>query len=151
MATADRPTTRHLRRTIPTAMAASGPKSGPTTMAPTMRIGWSLTTPTAAIIVATAMKTRKVAVSRTSSPARASTSCQTTASSSPPKTLAALRFAFGESVSSTDSIAIEPERSRPAACSSPRSSLAATRSTSQSTTSPVGSAPAPGSRMTLET
>lgn len=47
-------------RTSPTQSAASGPKSGPTTIAPTMRIGSSNTTPIAAIIVATAMNTRKV-------------------------------------------------------------------------------------------
>ena len=44
--------------TMPTQNATSGPNSGPTTMAPTMRIGWSSMTPIAAIMVATIMKQR---------------------------------------------------------------------------------------------
>jgi hypothetical protein len=44
--------------TSATQSAASGPNSGPTTIAPTMRIGWSRRTPMPAIIVAMIMNAR---------------------------------------------------------------------------------------------
>ena len=46
------------RFTSATDRPASGPNSGPTTMAPTIRIGWSRTIPTTAICIAAIMKRR---------------------------------------------------------------------------------------------
>ncbi len=61
-------------------MAANGPYSGPTTIAPTIRIGESSRIPAAAIIAATAMNTRNEGVSIASSRARNSSSSHTSAS-----------------------------------------------------------------------
>lgn len=49
---------RGARCTIEVEMLTSGPNSGPTAMAPTMRTALSSTTPQAAIIVARVMKAR---------------------------------------------------------------------------------------------
>lgn len=62
------------RRTIATASAASGPNSGPTTMAPTTVTGESVTTPTAAIKHARQRNAMKVTLSRDSSRVRAASS-----------------------------------------------------------------------------
>jgi hypothetical protein len=43
---------------MPTHSATSGPNSGPTTIAPTIKIGWSTRTSMLAINMATTMKVR---------------------------------------------------------------------------------------------
>ena len=68
------------RRARPTAMAASGPNSGPTTIAPTTVTAESVTIPIPASSVAIVRKVTKLPVSAASSPVRASTSSQMTAS-----------------------------------------------------------------------
>ena len=55
---ADEPARRGWRATMPTHSATSGPNSGPTTIAPTIKIGWSTRTPMLAINMATTMKVR---------------------------------------------------------------------------------------------
>ena len=72
------------RWTIATLRPAIGPNSGPTTIAPMIRISWSVRMPTAAISIASAMKARKLADSSTFSEVRDSTSSQTTASDGQP-------------------------------------------------------------------
>ncbi len=57
-AISERRARRGPRRTIAVQMPARGPNSGPTAMAPTIRIALSRTTPQAAIIVASVMKAR---------------------------------------------------------------------------------------------
>ena len=57
-ASSDRRASAGRRCTIATHSPASGPNSGPTTIAPTTRIGWSSSSPNAAIMVATHMNTR---------------------------------------------------------------------------------------------
>ena len=62
----------------------SGRTPGPTTIAPMIRISWSVRIPTAAISIASAMKARKLAESSMFSEVRDSTSSQTTASEGRP-------------------------------------------------------------------
>ena len=81
------------RSTTATQRPASGPNSGPTTIAPTIRIGESRKMPTEAIRQASTMKTRKLPPSSMLSEVRASTSSQTTASEGDPR--AARSAAFG--------------------------------------------------------
>jgi hypothetical protein len=57
-----------------------GPNSGPTTIAPMRRTGESVNTATAARIVASTMKARKLPESSAFSDVRSSTSSHTTAS-----------------------------------------------------------------------
>ena len=72
------------RRTSATASAASGPNSGPTTMAPTTVTGESVITPTAAIMQARHRNNRKVMLRVDSSRVRATSSSQTMASPGSP-------------------------------------------------------------------
>ena len=72
------------RRTSATASAASGPNSGPTTMAPTTVTGESVTTPTAAIMQARHRNIRNVTFRVDSSRVRAANSSQTMASPGSP-------------------------------------------------------------------
>ena len=65
--------------TTATQKLASGPNSGPSTIAPTIRIGVSRKIPTAAISVESVMKIRKLAVSSVDSDVSSSTSSHTTA------------------------------------------------------------------------
>ena len=81
-------TARSRRRwTSATQKPAIGPNSGPTTIAPTMRISESRKMPTAASIAARTMKSRKTPDSSTFSLVRCSTSSQTTASDGAPGAL----------------------------------------------------------------
>jgi hypothetical protein len=64
----------------PSESPAMGPNSGPTTIAPTMRMGESSTSPTAAMSAARTTNTRKLGVSTDSSRALASTVSHTAAS-----------------------------------------------------------------------
>ncbi len=70
--------------TIATQTAASGPNSGPTTIAPTIRIGESVMTPTPPISIAITMNARNENDSSVSSDVRLSTCSQTTASEGAP-------------------------------------------------------------------
>lgn len=70
--------------TAATLRPAIGPNSGPTTIAPMIRISWSVSMPTAAIIIASTMKARKLADISMFCEVRASTSSQTTASDGRP-------------------------------------------------------------------
>ncbi len=65
-------------------MAARGPNSGPTTIAPTIRMGESITMPTTAICIAATMNATKLTESSVSSDVRASTSSHMTASEGSP-------------------------------------------------------------------
>ena len=97
------------RRTSATASAASGPNSGPTTIAPTTVTGESVTTPTAAIRHASDRNIRKVTLSVESSRVRATSSSQTTASAGSPSARSSARWARVDSTVSSD-----VQRDRPA-------------------------------------
>src|SRR5881394_2711465 len=83
------------RCTSATQRPASGPNSGPTTIAPTIRIGWPSITPAEAIRHAITMQARKLAFSSMFSEVRASTSSQTTESPGEPLAARSARSASG--------------------------------------------------------
>ena len=102
-----RPTPRR-RSTRATQRPASGPNSGPTTIAPTIRIGEPVKMPTEAIRQASVMKTRKLPPSSVLSEVRASTSSQTTASEGMPRAACSAFRAASEICESICSSEIEP-------------------------------------------
>ena len=100
---------RWIRRwTMATASPASGPNSGPTTIAPMIRICESVKIPQAAINVARTMNARKVTESSALSEVRASTCSQTTASAGDPFAACSARTAASEIVVSTSPITMLP-------------------------------------------
>ena len=103
------------RWTRATEMAASGPNSGPRTMAPTIRIGSSSTIPTAAICIAATMNSTKLKDSSVCSDVRASTSSHTTASDGRPGAAFSAAVAASEIAVSICSTAIDP----PSGCRAP--------------------------------
>ena len=131
--------TRSVRRwTAATQSPAIGPNSGPTTIAPMIRIGESSRTPTEAIRQARTMKSRKLAESSVFSEVRASTSSQTTASEGAPAAAFSARSLASEIWESMSSIAIEPSLCIPNSFRSLTITLASSRATSQRITSPSG-------------
>ena len=102
--------TRGRRRTTARQSAASGPNSGPTTIAPTIRTAESVRIPTAAIIVAIAMNRTYVAERSVLSRTFCSTCSQSTASADDPGARSIAARARAETDASTASIAIEPSR-----------------------------------------
>ena len=127
------------RRTSATASAASGPNSGPTTMAPTTVTGESVITPTAAIMQARHRNNRKVMLRVDSSRVRATSSSQTMASPGSPSACFSARWAAVDSTVSTTSRVIAPLRRRPSALRSSTMSLALSRAMSAVISSPGGS------------
>ena len=83
-ATSERRASESRRCTSATQSPASGPNSGPTTIAPMIRITESVMIPTPAISVARTMNARKLNDSSALSDVRLSTSSQTTASAGEP-------------------------------------------------------------------
>ncbi len=137
-ATSDRRASAPWRLTSATQRPASGPNSGPTTIAPTIRIGWSSTMPTAAICIAMTMKSRKLSESSVFSEVRDSTSSHTTASDGSPGAAFSAAIAASESEKSRSSTAIEPRSGMSSSLRSPMITLASSRATSQRITSPSG-------------
>ena len=150
-ATSERAARWRRRCTKATQKPAIGPNSGPTTIAPTIRIGELRKIPTAAIRPASTMNNRYVPDSSTCSLVRDSTSSQTTASASEPRARSTARSANSEIWVSTDSSAIEPVRWMSSSLRSDNVTLASSRATSARITSPAGSCAAPGSQITLQT
>ena len=130
---------------------AIGPNSGPTTIAPTIRIGESRKMPTEAIRQASAMKMRKLPPSSALSEVRASTSSQTTASDGAPRAARSASFAASEICESICSSAIEPSWCTPISFRSSITTLASSRATSQRITSPAGCRAAPARKIRLQT
>ena len=130
---------RSFRRwTSATDSPASGPNSGPTTMAPTIRIGWSSRMPTAPICMASTMNATKLIESSVFSLVRCSTSSQTTASEGRPGAASSAATAASESDVSMCSTAIEPTRGISSSFRSPMITLASSRATSHRIRSPSG-------------
>lgn len=98
----------HCFCTIATARAASGPNSGPTAIAPTIRTVESVTMPMLTSRVARMRKARKLQVSRESSPVCRDTSSQITASAPSPGASAVALSARSESTTSGMMTEIEP-------------------------------------------
>ena len=86
-ATSERRASRNRRWTTATQTPASGPNSGPTTIAPMIRISESVRIPTAAISVARTMNATKEPESSADSDVRSSTSSHTTASAGAPRAI----------------------------------------------------------------
>src|ERR1044072_8694945 len=149
-AVTERRATPRRRSTAATQMPASGPNSGPTTIAPTIRIGEPVKIPTEAIKQARAMKARKVAESSMLSEVRGSTSSQTTASEGAPRAARSARSAARESCESICSSAIEPSRGIPTSFRSSITTLASSRATSQRKTSPGRWRAAPARKTRLQ-
>ena len=150
-ARSERCATSGRRWTSATQRPAIGPNSGPTIIAPTIRIGESRKIPTAAIMQASAMKARKTPFSSMFSEVRDSTSSQTTASPGharrrPARPLAAT----AEIAESMCSIAIEPSVSMSSSRRSETITLASSRATSQRITSPSGLRAARSRKITLQ-
>ena len=123
---------------------ASGPNSGPTTIAPTMRIGWSSRIPTAAISIASTMKATKLNYSSVLLGPALSTSSQTTASAGKAgRGLLGLATRRPRARCRRCSTAIEPVTGISSSFRSLMITLASSRATSQRITSPVGLRAAP--------
>lgn len=127
------------------------PYSGPTTIAPTIRIWELLKIPTAPIRPAMTSSANQLGGNVPSSSILALTSAHTGANcwNLPMRTI--VRSARAEIEVSTFSITIEPRSSRPRSRSSPMTSLAAPCSTSKCTASPSGLLTAPGSMVRFST
>ena len=150
-APSERRTSLPWRWTIATDRPASGPNSGPTTMAPTIRIGWSKRMPTAAICIAITMNATKLKESSVSSLVRCSTSSQTTASEGRPGAAFSAATAASEIAVSTCSTAIEPTLGMSSSLRSLMITLASSRVMSHRITSPSGFLAAPCRWTTLIT
>ena len=116
----------------------AGRTPGPTTMAPTIRIGWSSRMPTAPICMASTMNATKLIESSVFSLVRCSTSSQTTASEGRPGAAFSAATAASESEVSMCSTAIEPTRGISSSLRSPMITLASSRATSHRIRSPSG-------------
>lgn len=114
-AASERRASRAERRTTAVQIPASGPNSGPTAIAPTIRIALSSTTPHAAIIVATARKARYVTERVDSSCVASASWSHSTASAPSPGASSSAWSARRDSDSSMSSTAIEPLLSMPSA------------------------------------
>ena len=139
------------RCTAATQKPAIGPNSGPTTIAPTIRIALSRITPIEAITVAMTMKARKLADSSADSDVRSVSSSHTTASAGEPTAARSAAIAASDITVSIWSTAIEPLWCRPSRRRSASTTLASSRATSARITSPSGLRAAAGSLMTLMT
>ena len=139
------------RSTRATDSPASGPNSGPTTIAPTIRIGWSRRMPTAAICMARIMKATKLTESSVFSLVRCSTSSHTTASEGSPRAARSALLAESEITLCTSSTEIDPKRGISSSLRSPMITLASSRATSQRIRSPSGRCAAPSRCTTLMT
>ena len=136
--------------TTATQRPANGPNSGPTTIAPMIRMIWSVRIPTAAISVATTMKARKLPESSTFSEVRDSTSSQTTASVGRPRAAFSAWTAAAEICESMSSSEIDPSRSISSSRRSEIITLASSRATSTRITSPSGRCAARSRKMRLQ-
>src|SRR3954469_6134692 len=150
-ASSERRASGRSRSTSATQKPAIGPNSGPTTMAPTIRIGESSSRPTQAISVASTMKARKDADSCASSEVWNSSCSQMTASDGDPRAARSARWACFESAVSIDCNVIDPSSSRRSSRRSATITLASSRATSARITSPAGSLAAPSRKTTLQT
>ena len=130
--------TVHRRLAIPTAVAAVGPKSGPTTMAATMRMGESESTPMPAIMVAAIIRMRYVALMDASSLVRLLTSSQMTASMGEPGTSTSALAAACDSTSRGSTTVSVPSSSTPSSRRRPITSSPASRTTVAEIMSPMG-------------
>ena len=139
------------RCTSATQSPAIGPNSGPTIIAPMIRITWSVRMPTAAISIARVMNARKLAESSMFSDVRASTSSQITASDGMPTAAFWAALPTADICESITSIAIDPSRSTSSSRRSEMMTLASARVTSHSMTSPSGFWAAPGRKIRLQT
>ncbi len=139
------------RCTKATDSPAIGPNSGPTTIAPMIRISWSVRIPTAAIIIAKVMNARKLADSSVFSEVRVSTSSQITASLGCPSAARTARSACSDTSESMSSIAIDPSRWISSSFRSDTITLASSRATSQRITSPSGRRAARSRKIRLQT
>lgn len=136
-------------RSRPKQMAATAPNSGPSTIAPTIRMGEFCRMPMPASCVAMARKARYAHVMRESACTRCASSSQTTASSGSPGASSTASVATLDSDRSTCSMAMEPSVSSHLSRSS--TSLADSRAASQRITSPAGSRATPGRTTMLVT
>ena len=150
-ASSDRRASAGRRCTIATHSPASGPNSGPTTIAPTTRIGWSSSRPNAAIMRGDAHEHQ--VGRRTASTPR---SCAPRPPPTRPRRCPARGRLLGRrAASDRDRLDLvgrdrpEPHQVGPFRVSS--TSLAASRATSASTRSPAGSSATPGRWTTLVT
>lgn len=139
------------RWTAATQSPASGPNSGPTAIAPTIRIALSSTAPHAASMVATDMNARYTAVSVDSSWVISATASHTSASAPSPGASSSAWSAAFDRTSSTCCALIAPCSASPSARNPLNTSSAASRATSQDITSPAGDSAAPGSTTTWVT
>ena len=133
------------------AIEANGPYSGPTTMAPTIRIGESASTPTAPMSTAITSSATKLGDRPLSSRTGASTSSQMTASDGSPGTYASAAAAASNDAVSMRSMAIEPRRWISSRRSSASTPLATSRATSNWTRSPSSRRAAPATTTMLHT
>ena len=147
----DRRASSPRRSTRATQTPASGPNSGPTTIAPMISTTESVRMPMAAIRVAITMKASWLPDSSALSDVVASTSSQITASEAAPLAACEARRAPVEIVARTSSIEIEPSRSTSSWRSCSTTTLTSSRATSHSTRSPGGFSDAPGTWTTLTT
>ena len=123
---------------------AIGPNSGPTTIAPMIRIVESRMIPHAAISPAITISVMKFQFSSVLSVVRDATCSQITASPGIPSAACSALSPASEISTSTASIAIDPSRSTPRSFRSPSTMLASSRATSQRIRSPSGCLAAPG-------
>ena len=119
-------------------IAATGENSGPTTIAPMMRIGWSSSRPAPAISVARVRKLRNAQDSTLSLRTRFSTTSQTIPSSGIPGAAFSASSAASESSVSGSEIMIEPWWCRSSSRSAATTGLAPSRATSATTSVPAG-------------
>ncbi len=150
-AASDRLASSPWRCTSATDRPASGPNSGPTTMAPTIRIGWSNRIPTDAICIAITMNATKLNDSSVSSLVRCWTSSHTTASEGRPGAARSAATAASDIAVSTCSTAIDPTRGISSSLRSLMITLASSRVMSHRITSPSGFMEAPCRWTTLIT
>ena len=130
-------------------MAAMGPYSGPTTMAPTMRMLESVSTPAVAMIAATTKYACSSGVTCMPRSTTASTSAHSTVSSLSPGAWSRASCTPVPIESVECVTLIDPWSVRPRSTRSDNRSLLASRATSKITTSPAGCNAAPVSRTTL--
>ena len=137
------------RSTSATQSPAIGPNSGPTTIAPMIRIGESSRMPTEAIRQARTMNSRKLAESSVFSEVRASTSSQTTASDgSPDRRLLGRLRGIGDHASRCPPSRSSPRRSIPNSFRSLTMTLASSRATSHQDHVPLAACGRPARRKT---
>ena len=119
-------------------IAATGENSGPTTIAPMIRIGWSSSRPAPAISVARVRKLRNAQDSTLSVRTRFSTTSQTIPSSGMPGAAFSAASAASESSVPGSEIMIDPTWCRSSARSAATTGLAPSRATSAVTSDPGG-------------